>query len=270
MQQKIFNMKQFLAITILSTSLLLAGMPSIVVAQTSPTPSVSPNPSSSANKLEQQINSLKERIASRVAQLKLVDKRGIMGKVTDVTDTQLTITDMQGSIRIIDVDELTKFSSPDAKGSFGISDIKKDMTIGVIGLYNKESRHLLARWVDVSANPIILSGAILSLDKPNYNFKLITPTNDQWTIDVENLTKTLSYTKEDGVLHSGFSKLQEKQRVMVVGFVDKQDPTKIVASRITVFPSLPINPSIVLIKQEDIAPVTPSTGSGKKLTPLTR
>ena len=244
---------------ILSTGFVFAASPT-----TTPTPTVSV-----ANKLEQQINNLKERIASRVAQLKLVDKRGIMGKVTDVTDTQLTLTDVQGDIRIVDVDELTKFSSPNAKGSFGISDIKKGITVGVIGLYNKESRHLLARWVDVADNPLILSGATLSIDKTNYNFKITTWDNNQWNVDVETITKTNEYTKDAGTVRSGFSKLQEGQRILVVGVIDKNDPTKIVASRIVVFPDLPRNPNIALVKQEDIAPVT-STGSGKKLTPITR
>lgn len=237
---------------------------------TTPTPKSSPTPTGGANALEQQINNLKDRIASRVAQLKLVDKRGIIGKVTDVTDTQITVTDIQGSTRIVDVDELTKFSSPDSKTSFGISDIKKGTTVGIIGLYNKESRHLLARWVDVLSNPLLMNGAILSLDKSAFTFTFLTSKNDQWTIDVENITKTNSYTKDAGIVKSGFSKLQEGQRVLIVGFPDKTNPKEIVASRIVVFPNIPPNPSISLVKQEDIAPVTPSTGSGKKITPLTK
>lgn len=259
-------MRKYHILFILFLTVLTFVHPLFTTYAVSPTPS----PTGTANKLEQQINNLKDRIASRVAQLKLVDKRGVMGKVTDVTDTQLTITDIHGTIRIIDVDELTKFSSPGTKGSFGISDITKGTTIGAIGLYNKESRHLLARWVDVATNPLVISGAVLSLNKDTFSFKVTTAENDQWTIDVENITKTNTYTKEDGITRSGFSKLKEGQRILIVGFIDKKDPAKIVASRITIFPNLPPNPKIALVKQEDIAPVTPSTGSGKKLTPITK
>lgn len=263
----IFNMRSFLKLSTIVCAVTLSislATNSLFAASPTPTPTTSPT-----NKLEQQINSLKDRIASRVAQLKLVDKRGLMGKVTDVTDTQLTLSDYQGNIRIVDVDELTKFSSPDVKGSFGISDIKKGTTLGVIGLYNKESRHLLARWVDVATMPLVLNGAILSLDKSNYTFKIVVSGNNQWNVDVETITKTNAYTKAAGIVRSGFSKLEEGQRVLVVGVVDKNDATKIIASRITVFPELPHNPALALVKQEDIAPVT-STGSGKKLTPLTK
>ncbi|HEX7042420.1 MAG TPA: DUF5666 domain-containing protein [Patescibacteria group bacterium] len=255
-------MKRITIISFLISITLLFGAGTLFAATT-------PTPTGSANQLEQQINNLKERIASRVAQLKLVDKRGIMGNVTDVSDTQITVTDIQGDPRIIDVDELTKFSSPDSKGSFGISDIKKGETVGIIGLYNKESRHLLARWVDVANNPIVVSGAVLSIDKDNYTFEVAMVDGKQWNIDVETPTKSNSYTKSGGTVRSGFSKLTEGQRVLIVGFVDKTDSKKIVASRITVFPDLPPNPKIALVKQEDIAPVV-STGSGKKLTPITK
>ena len=53
-------------------------------------------------------------IASRVAQLKLVEKRGIIGTVTNVTNTQITLSDIQNNTRFIDVDELTKFTSAKA------------------------------------------------------------------------------------------------------------------------------------------------------------
>src|SRR5579859_2417101 len=82
-------------------------------------------PTATVSQSEEQINNLKERIASRVAQLNLVEKKGIIGTVSDVSETQLTITDMKGDNRIVDVDELTKFSSPSAKSTFGISDITK-------------------------------------------------------------------------------------------------------------------------------------------------
>jgi hypothetical protein len=35
-----------------------------------------------------------------------------------------------------------------------------------------------------------------------------------------------------------------------------------------VFPNIPVNPKISLVNPKDIAPITPSTGSGKKLTPI--
>ncbi|HXS14750.1 MAG TPA: DUF5666 domain-containing protein [Candidatus Saccharimonadales bacterium] len=231
--------------------------------------SATPSPTSTTSTLEQQINSLKDRIASRVAQLKLVDKRAILGKVTDVSETQLTVTDTHNNTRFVDVDELTNFSSPSASSTFGISDITKGSTVGVIGLYNKDSQRLLARWVDVQQNPEFFNGAILSIDNANYEFTVVTLTTTI-TAEVEDFTKTTSYDSTNGLTKSGYSKLAQGQRVTVVGYPDTKDPSKLIAERIIVFPNLLANPKISLVNPKDIAPITPSTGSGKKLTPIVK
>lgn len=218
------------------------------------------------------ISDLKERIASRVAQLKLVEKKGVIGTVSDVSQTQLTVIDLKGNTKFIDVDELTKFSSPSAGASFGISDITKDSKIGIIGLYNKQSRRVLARFIDVAIYPKFLHGQILSIDEDNFALDIVTDDGKQVTVDVEKTTKTLSYTKETDLVRSGFSKITEGERIIVVGFPDIKDKGKIIASRVLVFPGIPKNPKIGNTEQA-ISPhetIVPSTGSGKKLTPMTR
>lgn len=229
-----------------------------------------PTPTATVSQSEQQIDNLKDRIASRVAQLNLVEKKSFIGKVNDVSETQLTITDLSSNNQIIDVDELTKFSAPNSKSTFGISDITKGQTVGIIGLYNKDSHRLLARWVDVMDLPLVFSGGILTIDKDAYTFTLATLNNQSVSIDVENITKTSVYTKTGGSVKAGFSKLAVGQRVMVVGFTDSKNKNLIVASRILLFPDLPVNPKITLINPTDIAPITPSTGSGKTLQPITK
>lgn len=243
---------------------LILFVPTVGHAATTPTPSATVSQS------EEQINNLKERIASRVAQLNLVEKKGIIGTVSDVSETQLTIVDMKGNNRIVDVDELTKFSSPSAKSTFGISDITKGTTVGVIGLYNKDSRRLLARWIDVLQLPNFYSGGILTIDKDNFTFTIATVDNQSVAIDVENITKTSLFTKTGGLVKAGFSKLSVGERIIVVGFPSEKDKNLIIASRILLFPDLPVNPRITLINPTDIAPVTPSTGSGKTLTPIVK
>ena len=192
----------------------------------------------------EQINKLKERIASRVAELKLVEKRGVIGVVTDVSETQLTITDTNDDTVFIDVDELTKFTSPDAKGSFGISDISKGSTVGILGLYNKESRRILARFVDVMVLLHNYSGVVTDKNSTDFSFTIQTVDNKKLSVDVENITRTYSYTKEDDMVKSGFSKIQSGERIYLVGLVDTKKSNNIIASRIIRFPELPVNSKI--------------------------
>ena len=223
-------------------------------------------PTASNTNLQQQVDDLKNKIASKVAELKLVERRGIIGTVTDSSDTQITLSDVSGNTRFVDVDELTKFESSDSK-SFGISDIKNGMTIGVLGLYNKQSRRILAREVnELSPLPKIIFGGIGAIDKENFEITVVKENGQKEVLEVENITKTYSYSSNT-LNKSGFSKLEETQTLIAIGVLDKQDPNKILATRIIILPEINIAGRINL--GEAINPtIPPSTGSGKKLFPI--
>ena len=204
--------------------------------------STSPSPATTAASMTgdetEKLSKLKDKIESRVKQLKLVEKRGIIGKVDEVTGTtKLTLTDMKGTLREVDIDELTKFSSPGSK-TFGISDIQKGTVISVLGLYNKETKHILARFITLETLPIIYNGMITSVDKKNFTVTIMTSQNKEAVIDHENTTKNFMYSREDGLTKIGFSKIVAGQRVFVVGTTDTKDKTILDASRIIVFPDL--------------------------------
>ncbi len=233
---------------------LLSVISYLLLVGTAHTATSTPTP----NAADQIKESLINNIASKVAQLKLVEKRGIVGQVSDVSNTQVTLSDLAGRIRFVDVDELTKFSSPTVKGSFGISDISKGDTLEVLGLYNKESRRLLGRFVNVISLPTIIHGVVISIDSKNFNFSVATDNNKVISVDVETTTKILSYTKEAGLARLGFSKVKANQNIIIV------------ENSMYIFPDIPKNPNIT-VAQEALSPnqaITPSTGSGKKLTPI--
>lgn len=219
----------------------------------------SPTPGATDNQIKDQ---LIENIASRVAELKLVEKRGIIGLVTDVSNTQITISDVQNKTRFIDVDELTKFSSPSAKGSFGISDITKGANIGALGLYNKESRRLLARFVNVLTIPKFIYARVVSIDNKKFTLNSTTEDKKSLIVDVQNSTKISSYSKEDGITRSSFSKISENDDIIVIGFTLAENENMVAASRIIALTDLPKIP-----KPNETT--VPSTESGK-ITPTTR
>lgn len=229
------------------TGFLLLTVGGLSLAAVKPTPTETPSPTSAQaiTQIDQQINNLKDTIASKVAELHLVSKEGIIGTVTDVSQTQITVTDAEGNIHFIDVDELTKFSSPNSTSStFGISAITKNSTIGVLGLYNKDSRRLLARFVNVLTLPTYIHGAIAAIDRTNDTITVAQNDGTQTVVEVADITKTLSYDQTAGLVRSGFSKAQAGERVNVIGYIDKQNSKQVIASRVLIFPTLPINPKI--------------------------
>lgn len=245
---------------LLVTCYLLLAVKSYAITSSSPTPT-------SESAIQQQLDELKDRIASRVAQLKLVERRGVVGTVTDVSDTQITLKDIHGNTRFVDVDELTKFvGNTKSGGTFGISDINKGDDLAVMGLYNKQSRRILARVVETNTNPKVAEGYIATLDSANFVANIATDKGDQVPVEFETTTKTFSFTKSGGkLIKSGFSKLVQGELIFVIGFPDKTVKNQINADRIIALPDFVKTPGL-----PPAASIVPSTGSGRKLTPITK
>ncbi len=225
----------FAIVVLLATTYSLQ---SASAATSTPTPSPSKNeiPKDSAD-LEK-IQKIKDIVASKVAELNLVEKRGIIGTVKEISGMKITITDIKGDIRQIDVDELTKFNM--SKNSTGISDIEKGETYSFVGLYNKETQRLLVRSVNsTSSVPVYFEGAITNLDKKNYQLEVANEKGEVKKVDIENSTKTSLATVEGDLEKSGFSKLEVNERILAVGFWDKKDKNLLSSLRVIHFSDVP-------------------------------
>lgn len=259
-------MKKILSI-ILSLILFISFTHTVNAAAQKTTPTVAPTEKD--EKLNTQINQLKEKIASRVAELNLVEKRGVIGVVTEVSAHQITLTDVSGKNRMIDVDEITKFSSASNK-NFGLSDLTKGTKISVLGLYNKQSKRILARFISIATIPNFFSGTISEIDKKNFIITVVTEDQKQTKVDIQTSTKILTQEQDAGLIKYGFSKLAVGNRVFVVGTPNKKDPSLFVATRFITLPQLPSNPNVVISQPETVAAteaITPATG--KKVSPTT-
>lgn len=201
------------------------------------------------NKLNDQVNKLKDKIASRVSELNLVEKRGLIGVVKEVSANKITVTDPDGKTRFVDVDEITKYTAGASRGTFSLTDITKGTKIAVIGLYNKQSKRLLARFVQLTVDPTYIQGTIASIDKKNFQVTVALPDQKQQLVDIVTTTKISTYNKEEGLVKAGFSALQVGDRVTVMGYPDKKDTNLLVASRLMSLVGLPRNPKIVVQEQ---------------------
>lgn len=238
-------MKKFLLIILLVSSIIFTSN-SVFAATATPTddttPTTKPTPTSaSTTPKDTQIEKIKDLVASHVAELDLVDHRGLIGYVKSTTNTQIVITDQKNLQVKVDIDELTKFNSPDDKSSFGISDIKNGDLLSLVGLYNKQTERLLARFVEVASNiPQNIEGVVLDKNTTDYTIDVATADGKKTLVNVETSTKTATY--EDGeTTKSGFSKIENGQRIIVVGFADKTEKDQINASRILVLPGMKLS-----------------------------
>lgn len=212
-----------------------------VYGAATPTPTKVTSPTDSID--IEKIQRIKDIVASKVAELNLVEKRGIVGKLKENSNMHLVISDAKGNVRNIDVDELTKFSISGTKGkdsTLGISDLKKDVLYSFVGLYNKDTQRLLARSIaEADTIPLFFEGAIYSVDSKEFQIQVVSSKGEKKNVDIQNSTKT-SLTAKDGELtKSGFSKLNINERILIVGFTDIKDNTLIAASRVIHFKEIP-------------------------------
>lgn len=223
----------------------------IVFTNVSPTAyavSLTPNPSptvSSAQKneeLNEQINDLKEKIASKVAELNLVEKRGIIGKVTDASNAVLTLEDLNKNLRIVDVDEITKFSSIDEKESIGITDIKSGQFISVLGTYNKNTKRILARFITVQNVLESLTGFVTNIDKQNFTITVVGDDKTPKIIDIETTTAIYTFGGDEVVRKTGFSKVTTNDKAVILGTPHKSEKNRFLGDKIILLPTLPKNP----------------------------
>jgi len=245
--------------TLAITTLLLLATASTAFAA-APTPSATVSETS-------QINQLKDKIASQVAKLNLVEKRGIIGTIQSVTDNQITLMDTKGQIRYIDLDEITKFSS-DASSTFGLSDLKKGMVISVLGIYNKESQRILARFVDTLTNPNRYSGEITSIDSKNYQLIITTADKKSAKVEIDTTSTVDSYSNGGDVTKYGFSKLSVGDRVYLIGYPDKTDSSLIITDRMIDYLDAPKDPSIVVVTPTTVPTAAPTSAGAKSIKPI--
>lgn len=220
------------------TLILLSKSPSVYsVADTTPTPAPSKNVVPTDSDDLEKIQRIKDLVASKVAELNLVEKRGIIGTVREVSNNRVIVTDIKNNSRQIDVDELTDFGD---LGTGGISDLEVGTAYSFVGLYNKDTQNLLARSISSISNvPVRFEGALVEINDEDFQLTVVNEKGEEKLVDIQNSTKTSLATQDGELTRSGFSKLEVNQRIFAIGFWDKKNSSLLVASRVIHFETIP-------------------------------
>lgn len=183
------------------------------------------------------IEKIKEMVADKVSKLNIIEKRGFIGTVQDTSNTQITVQDLHGKKRFIDIDELTKFQeSIGSSKTFGISDVQKGDRLAFVGQYNTETERLLARFVTKTDSiPQHIDGIVTSIDDDEFIITVTTEKKEKILIDIERSTDTRSYDAKEGMQDSGFSQIKTGEKVLIVGFPDEKEENRFSASRVLHF-----------------------------------
>ncbi len=205
----------------------------IYAVETKTSPSVTPTVTPVKNK---QVEDLKERLATRVAQLSQSERRAIYGTVKATTISTLTIETINKDIKIELTDDIKVFQMLKGKRTeLTIEDVAKDDIVSVFGNWDTAVEVLKAKVIFIhsaSQSTTQVVGTITETKKSDYTITTKTKDEKTYIIDFETTTKTNVWTKEKGIEKGGFSKLLPGDTIVVVGTAVPKKENRVSALRI--------------------------------------
>lgn len=195
--------------------LAILALPLVVAA----TPSGTPTPTS-------KIDDLKERLATKVAELRQTQKKAIYGTVKAVSVSTFTVETDTRELKIERTDDITVFQMVKGKRTkLTTEDIAKDDIVSVFGEYDTGLDLLRAKVVVIqSISPERVFGTVSAIDRQEFTATITTADGQEYVIDIEKTTSALMFDREKGLVKGGFSKLETGRTVHVIGTaVAKQD-----------------------------------------------
>ncbi|HUD18919.1 MAG TPA: hypothetical protein VMR81_00540 [Patescibacteria group bacterium] len=222
-------MKRFLTISCLLLS--IAG--TVHAASVKTASPVDATASAAISPPEQQIENLKQRLATGVAQLSQLERKAIVGTVKDVSVSTITVETKTSDIKIELVDGIKVFQTIKGKRTtLTTDDISKGDTVVVFGQYDA-TLDLLKAGVIVIQDPLPerIAGTVTDVDKKNYMVTVATPDGQSYMVDIENTTAMLGRDIDDSVIKRGFSKLQTQETVLIIGTIEPKVANRLSAVR---------------------------------------
>jgi hypothetical protein len=218
-------------------------VPNIIYAANEASPSSNPN----KNK---QIEDLKERLATKVAQLRQFERKAVSGTVKSISVASITVETQTKELKIELTDDIKVYQMVKGKRtSLTTDDINKGDLVTLFGQYDSTLDVLKAQIVIIQNQiPVRISGIIKSNDSKNYTLSISSPGDLSNTVDFETSTKAFEFIKDQNSAKIGFSKLISGNFVSVLGYPVPKKENQISAARIFIINPNPIaSPTINII-----------------------
>jgi hypothetical protein len=181
-----------------------------------------------------QIDDLKERLATKVAELKQSQRQAIYGTIKSVSISTFTVETATKNLKIELTDDIKIFQKLNGvRTALTTDDLAKGDIVTVFGEYDATLELLKAKIVFIqSADPIRVAGKITEVNKTDYTITIITVDSKTYTIDFETITKTSVWNGKE-LEKGGFSKLIVGDTIHVTGTAVAKQENRVSAARIT-------------------------------------
>lgn len=181
------------------------------------------------------IENLKARLATKVAELRSVVKRAISGPLKTISLTSATIETKTKDIKIELTDDVSVAQNIKGKRtSLTADDLSEKDMVTVFGAYDETLELLKAQYIFIENGPPPdrVAGVVADVDAEDFVLTINTPEGRSIQVDVERATTTNTWTKENGIEKSGFSKITVGDTVHVRGTTNLKKANRLTASRI--------------------------------------
>lgn len=250
-------MKQTLAIIALSFLLVTP-----VAAQTATKSASTPTPST-ASKLDD----LKDRLATKVAQLRQLTKRAVYGKVKAVSVSTFTVETKTSDIKIELTDDITVVQFLKGKRTeLKTENIEQGDEVVVFGDYDSGLELLKAKFVFIQgALPQRISGVVTKTDAKAFTITIRTNKDETYIVDFERTTTTNKWDNEkETSAKIGFSGIVTGDTIHVLGTPVSGKTNQLSATRILSLGNLTGETPTPTPEEEEVTPTSKVT---PKVTP---
>lgn len=222
------------AILITNTAIFIS-VP-LLVSAIEPTKTATPSP----QVVEKEIKNLKDKIATKVAELRKKNLKAIAGSITEVTDTLATVKTSLDQLYKVKIDkDLTKLYSvaTGQKKDLKSADLKKGIYIIASGpLAEKE---VSANVIYQDSQYIVKTGKITEINKDDSYLKVLSSDKDSYTLDIETSTKLqMLDSKTLEVESTRLLKMKEGDTIhfVVEKTGDEKEPNRYSADKVLIVP----------------------------------
>ncbi len=210
----------------------------------------------------QQIEELKDRLATKVAELRQSKRMAAFGTIKSVSISTFVVETKTKDLKIELTDDLKVFQVLKGKRTeLKTENLEKGDVVTVFGEYDATLELLQAKVVFIQGiEQTQLSGTVIETNKKDYTITMETNDKKTYVIDFETTTKTNLWNGQ-AVEKGGFSTFVVGDVIFVTGTDVPKKENRISATRITVIPSQ------VRGTTTSIAPTKSASPSATKQTP---
>lgn len=218
------------------TGYLLLHSASAQIPTIEKTPSSEPKTTKISSDTPQIIQNLKEKIATKVAELQKTDKKIIKGTILSINDNELKIIDVNKQIFTVLIDELTVDLFQLRAGSrqkIEKKDLKENLHVLVYGTVVENS--LTPDRIYTYTPELFFEGRLQNVNS-DYSIEIVSNNGSIRTFDIEISTRQKLFDKKAmKIVTSGFSKYKVGDYV-IASYSDETNSTRSSALRTIIIP----------------------------------